>query len=63
MTMGGVAGGAGMSGMAGCSGSQHSQMMGGAKNTTTNTNQTPAANKAQAISIDPNLGQKVDITV
>lgn len=63
MNMAGVSGGSGMSGMSGCSGSQHSKMAGGQSSAPTAAEKVAGATKGQSISLDANLGGKVDIAV
>lgn len=58
--MAGVSGRSGMSGMSGCSGSQHSKMAGTPGASEQGTSVTKIE---QPVSLDANLGGKVDIAV
>lgn len=60
MNMSGVASRAGMSGMANC-GSQHGQKANASQQAGTDVPQGSESNKAKAVSLGTNLGQKLDI--
>jgi len=63
MNMSGVSGGSGMAGMSGCSGSQHSKMAGGRSSAeAANEKGTEAAKIGKPVSLDANVGRKVDIS-
>lgn len=60
MNMSGVSGGSGMAGMSGCSGSQAG---GTSSAVAANEKGTEAAKTGKAISLEANLGKKVDISL
>ena len=63
MNMSGVSGGSGMAGMSGCSGSQHSKMAGGKSSAVAANGKGEEAKIGQPVSLDDNLGKKVDLAV
>ncbi len=62
MNMSGVSGGSGMASMAGHSDSHHSKVAGGSA-AATNEKGAETAQKGQVVSLDDNLGKKVDFAV